>query len=230
MRTTPVALPQLDVYDIAYLAGGPARVVDAVVVALVRAGRVRIHSPGQLATTELSRRHPVEAAVLDAVGPTGHRSVDTIHWRVADDDRLLEVGRRLRSAGLLGRSGASLRVVRGRRALAPTRVGRRVLRELRTEPALGDAEAMRVALGGREAMTDPRLREEIFERVLPPVAPGGLRRRLRAAEDNDPFYAAYRTRGAVGGAATIGFLDGGGFGDGGFGGGGGGGGDGGGGG
>ena len=30
------------------------------------------------------------AAVLDAVGPTGHRSVDTICWRVADDARLLQ--------------------------------------------------------------------------------------------------------------------------------------------
>ena len=68
----------LDLYDVAFLAGGPARVVDTALIALVRAGRLRIHSPGQLATADLTRRHPVEAAVLDAVGPTGHRSVDTI--------------------------------------------------------------------------------------------------------------------------------------------------------
>ena len=55
--------------------------VDTAVVALVRSGRVRVHSPGQLATADLSRRHPVDAAVLDVVGPRGHRSVDTIRWR-----------------------------------------------------------------------------------------------------------------------------------------------------
>ena len=61
----------LDVYDIAYLAGGPARVVDTALVALVQTGRVRVHSPGRLATVDLARRHPVEAAVLDAIGPAG---------------------------------------------------------------------------------------------------------------------------------------------------------------
>ena len=101
--------PELDVYDIACLAGGPNRVVDTALVALVRGGRLRVHSPGQLATADLSRRHPVEAAVLDAVGPTGHRSVDTICWRLVEDDRLLDIGRRLHKAGLLGRLSAAAR-------------------------------------------------------------------------------------------------------------------------
>src|SRR5829696_7391544 len=98
--------PALDVYDIAFLTGGANRAVETAIVALVEAGRLRVHSPGQLATADLTRRHPVEAAVLDAVGPTGHRSVDTILWRLLDDDRLLEVGHRLRRKGLVGRTGA----------------------------------------------------------------------------------------------------------------------------
>src|SRR4051794_24694465 len=97
----------LDLYDVAFLAGGAARLVDTAIVALVRDGRVRVHSPGQLATADLSRRHPVEAAVLDAVGPRGHRSVDTISWRLAEDDRILDVGRRLHEARLLGRLGGA---------------------------------------------------------------------------------------------------------------------------
>ena len=130
--TVPAAPSQHDLYDGAFLAGGPARVVDTAVVALVRAGRIRIASPGRLATADLTRRHPVEAAVLDAVGPTGHRSVDTVRWRLADDDRLLAISRRLRSAGLIGRLGAP--GLRGPRPPAPTRAGRRVLRRLCHEP------------------------------------------------------------------------------------------------
>jgi hypothetical protein len=146
---------ELHLYDIAFLAGGPDRVVDTALVVLVCAGKVRIHSPGHLATADLVRRHPVEAAVLDAVGPTGHRSVDTVRWRLRDDDRLLDVGRRLREAGLLGRTGAALRILRGdRRALARTRAGSRTLRALREQSATGDPEMLRVALGGRAAMTD----------------------------------------------------------------------------
>ena len=74
--------------------------MDTALVALVQTGRVRVHCPGQLATVDLTRRHPVEAAVLDAIGPAGHRSIDTIRWRVAGDERLLDVGHRLQEAGL----------------------------------------------------------------------------------------------------------------------------------
>ena len=197
-----MSAPGLDAYEIAFLAGGPDRVVDTAVVALVRAGKVRIHSPGQLATADLVRRHPVEAAVLDAVGPTGHRSVDTVRWRLRDDDRLLDVGRRLRDAGLLGRTGAALRVLRGdRQALARTRAGSRTLRE---QSATGDPEMLRVALGGRAAMTDAALRAGIFERpgtALIPQRPG---HRSRAIDHSDPQLAAYRTGGPA--AAAGGFA------------------------
>jgi len=80
--------PGLDVYDIAYLAAGPDRVVDTALVALVETGRVRVQPPGQLAVAELARRHPVEAAVLDAVGTRGHRSVDVVRWRLLSGGRL----------------------------------------------------------------------------------------------------------------------------------------------
>ncbi len=203
--TVPVGT-DLDLYDIAFLAGGPARVVDTAVVALLRTGRLRLHSPGQLATADLSRRHPVEAAVLDAVGPTGHRSIDTIRWRVVEDDRLLEVGRRLRRAGLLGRTAGVVGLLHGTpRALAPTHAGRRTLRTLRERPPTGDAEVMRVALGGREQMTDQRRCREIFERphtALEPPRPG---HRSRAIDHSDPQLAAYRTGGtaAAGGGAGL---------------------------
>lgn len=187
----------LDLYDIAFLAGGPARVVDTAVVALLHTGRLRLHSPGHLATADLSRRHPVEAAVLDAVGPTGHRSIDTIRWRVVEDERLLDLGRRLRLAGLLGRAAGVVGLLHGTpRALAPTHAGRRTLRALRAQPATGDAEAMRVALGGRAQMTDQRRCVEIFECPTTMLEPARRGRRSRGIDHSDPHLAAYRTGGS----------------------------------
>jgi len=196
--------PELDIYDIAFLEGGQNRAVEAAVVALVRDGRLRVHSPGLLATADLSRRHPLEAAVLDAVGPVGHRSVDTICWRLVEDDRLLDIGRRLHKLGLLGRLGVPLSVLHHhRRTLAPTRAGHRILLELGDHPALGDPEAVRVALGGREAMTDAKLRAAIFERPATTLGVPGPRHSRHDIDHSDPKLAAFRARATgASGAAT----------------------------
>ena len=76
--TASRASSDLDLYEIAYLAGGPERAVDTALVALVQTGRIRVHSPGRFAAVGLTPPAPVEAAVLDAIGQAGHRSVDTI--------------------------------------------------------------------------------------------------------------------------------------------------------
>ena len=206
------AARDLDVYDIAFLAGGAQRMVDTALVALVESGRVRVHAPGELAAVQPDRRHPVEAAVLDAVGTHGHRSVDTIRWRLAGDERLTGVGRSLAAAGLLRRT------FRGRETWSPTRAGRQALRRLAVQPpvdrALDGGSALLVALQGRAAMPDAALRAAIFERPALPAATGpGLGRRLlearRLRESDDPTLAAHQTRNALGGAAAIGFLEGG---------------------
>jgi hypothetical protein len=186
--------PTLDIYDVAFLAGGAQRTVETAIVGLVLNGRLRVHSPGQLASVDLSRRHPVEGAVLDACPPIGHRSVDTIFWRLADDDRLLDIGRRLRKAHLLGILGAPTAALHGdHRRLAPTRTGRRLLRDVPNGPPLGDPEVVRVALGGPQAMTDPELRAAIFERPVTTLGPG--RRRSRHDIDHsDPRLSAFRAR------------------------------------
>jgi hypothetical protein len=197
--------PDLDLYDIAFLAGGPDRVVDTALVALVESGRVRVQAPGELAVVDPLRAHPVEAAVMDAVGTHGHRSVDTIRWRLRDDDRLLEVGHRLRRARLLGRAGEVVGMLHGHLgALAPTRAGRHLLRELRSRPdGSADPELMRVALDGRQQLGNPRLRSEIFDRpttTVPPTRPG---HRSRGVDHSDPHLAAYRTGGSAAAAGTF---------------------------
>jgi hypothetical protein len=204
--TDPGTSPQLDVYDIAYLAAGPDRVVDTALVALVETGRVRVQPPGQLTVAELARRHPVEAAVLDAVGTRGHRSVDVVRWRLADDDRVFAIGRRLVAAGLLSRW------VRGRRRTSrlpvQTTAGRQVLRDLAadppTDPASDGGTSVLVALHGRDRLSDELRRSLIFESVPVPTAKEKaevIRRRLDAHRDDDSF---------IGGNANSGFGGGGG--------------------
>lgn len=211
---------QLDLYDVAFLPGGPDRVIDTALVAPVESGRVRVHAPGELAVVHPGRQHPVEAALMDAVGTQGHRSVDTIRWRLAGDDRLRERERTLAAAGLLRRRPTLVRraAAAGR---ATTSSGRRALLEARRAapmPALDGGAAMTVALDGREALPDTALRQAIFERPVPPLPrSSGLGRRLRAAVRRDPEHGIYRTQHtAMGGAAATGFFaggagDGGGF-------------------
>jgi hypothetical protein len=194
---------RLDVYEIACLAGGPARMVDAALVALVESGRVKVTNPGELATVSLARRHPVEAAVLDAVGPTGHRSVETVRWRLTTDDRILDVPRHLRDLGLLGAAATALPAARRSRwRLVPTYAGRHLLHELLDAPpaddVAGGTSAMTVALCGREHMPDRALSAAIFEPPPSPVAAGlGGRRPPPEMDYADGWQAARRTRAEI---------------------------------
>lgn len=205
---------RLGIYELAFLAGGPDRVVDTALVALVESGRVRVHSPGELAVVEPGRSHAVEAAVMDAVGTRGHRSVDTIRWRMAGDERLGELGRSLAAAGLLRRRPFARRKSDGP-AWSTTKSGRQAVLRARQHPpadrVLDGGSALAVALDGRQAMRDGDRRAEIFERPLPPLPrTSGMGRRIRDAGLHDPGAAAYRTQQtAIGGAAAIGFIEGG---------------------
>jgi hypothetical protein len=189
----------LDLYEIAYLAGGPERAVDTALVALVQTGRIRVHSPGWFATLGLSRRHPVEAAVLDAIGQAGHRSVDTILWRLADDERLLSIEDRLRKAGLLRRGRwLGRRHTVDRRLMVRTAAGRRILQRLSVEPpadvVAAGTDAMAVALGGEARLRDRELRAAVFEgpREVRPFRRGS-RSRSRGEAAAEAWRDAQRT-------------------------------------
>jgi hypothetical protein len=197
----------LDLYDIAYLAGGPERAVDTALVALVQTGRIRVHSPGQFATVGLSRRHPVEAAVLDAIGHAGHRSVDTILWRLTDDERLVQVEDRLRRTGLL-RGGRWLgrRHSPDRRLMVRTAAGRKTLRRLGEEFPAG-TDAMAVALGGRARLHDRELCAAVFEgpREFRPFHRGS-RSSSRAEAAAEAAQEARRTAVILHGQGSDGFM------------------------
>jgi hypothetical protein len=146
----------IDVYAIACLAGGPVRAVDTAVVTLLAGGRLRVEETGELRTAALRYGHPLEAAVLDAVGGRARRSVHTVRYRCADDERLTGLVDGLVSAGLL-RAGRVHRI---------TGSGRLVLRTARARAE--DGEPWRVALGGLDALADQDLRRRVFDVPRPP--------------------------------------------------------------
>jgi uncharacterized membrane protein YgcG len=174
-----------DLYEIALLAGGPRRAVDAAAVALVESGRVAVdRSNGQLSVQDARRSHALEAALLDAIGTQGHRSLTTVRWRVVNDERLTALRRRLELDELLRPSAAaSSRHRRAWQTFALTGEGRRTLRHLRSVPppdrVAQGTSAMQVALLGVRAMADPDLRSALFD----PPAPPRSRNRFAARRD-----------------------------------------------
>jgi hypothetical protein len=154
---TAAHLRELDLYDVAWLAGGRRRTAQTAVAALVQSGRVRVADPtGELHVIRPGAAHPVEAAVLDALGARGHRGIETLAFLVRADPRLDEVGEGLVARGLLGR-GPLAALVRRVRPPATTRAGRRVLREARRSPGAGfrgSAAAGEVALAGLVRVPD----------------------------------------------------------------------------
>jgi uncharacterized membrane protein YgcG len=170
-----IVLPQYDRFEVAYLAGGTNRLVDTAVVTLLEADRIRVRPTGEIHGVGLHGSHPVEAAVLDAVGSRG-KSMITLRWRLTEDQRIRAVADRLAADGLMtppGRRGLLRRpVTEGTR----TAEGRRVLRRLRAE----DPAGFEVALHGISRVPDQHLRETVSFIATAPHR--GRPRRDRTAE------------------------------------------------
>ncbi len=145
----------LDVYELAYLAGGPCRAVDVAVIALVEAGVVRVDpSTGELMPVERRSCSDVEAAVLGALGLQGHRFLDTVCGRLRADARLTAIEQRLQADRLLVRGGGLGSLPsRWWETLAVTGAGRRTLRRRRALSTEG-TDALRAALSGPAALPD----------------------------------------------------------------------------
>ena len=209
MTGTHVPLLGSDLHEIAYLAGGPRRAVEAAVVALIEDGRLGVTpATAELHVVDPRRRHPVEAAVLDAAGPRARRSIDGIAWRVRTDARLAALADELQQAGLVSRrGGVHATAERTWTAVGLTSAGRRALRRVRTDPpAVGRAEARAVALDGPRAWADAERRAAVFAPPRPylPTTPGPSVREVRRSHSGVYAHGA--------GAGWVGAGWGGGFG------------------
>lgn len=221
MNGTPTLALDYDVYEIAYLAGGPCRAVDAAVVALAEGGHLTVdHSTGNLSAAGVPRRHWLEAAVSDGVGQRDWRSVRTLRRRLVPDARLAAMGRRLQSDGLLRGSAAGSSRQRAWQLVALTGAGRRTLRSLRAQPPVdrvaAGTDAMAVALGGPAALSDTSLRRALFHPPSPGPVPGEhlSRRERRDARLGLSTSGAAATFWVAGSHSDFGHGSGGGFGDG----------------
>ncbi|MGN9844024.1 TIGR04222 domain-containing membrane protein [Nonomuraea sp. H19] len=90
-------------YEIAYLAGGPARVADVAIGLLAGEGEIRVSRGGKLhqVSTAVSAGYPVEERVLAIVAKGPGSSVVRVKRSVAESAEVAEIRDRLVGLGLL---------------------------------------------------------------------------------------------------------------------------------
>lgn len=142
--------PELDIYDLAYVCGGPARVVMVVLVALSDDGQIKIsHALHRVKAVRRGPRDQVESAVLDTL-PEAGRTLGSLTATAGATNAVGQIGAALREQRIL--------------AGAPWQLGRvirahRLRRRLRASRQDGLA---RTAVHGSAAIADTELRE-IFQ-------------------------------------------------------------------
>jgi hypothetical protein len=198
---------QVDAYELAMLAGGAKRCVDAALAGLVVAGRVRPCRGGPLAVVEPHATHPVEGAVLEALAVESPAAAlrgdpEAVQARAAADPRVSAVRDALVRRGLLRPSRLGW-LTSPESAYCPTTAGRRLLDSERRGDATGWDTARAVALLGAGGMCDATLREAVFGGA----AGGGTARRRRHGFDSGwaaGIFGGGTSCGSHGGAAGSG--------------------------
>ncbi|WP_327370798.1 TIGR04222 domain-containing membrane protein [Streptomyces sp. NBC_01217] len=96
-----------DLFEVAFLNGGPGRVVDTALTAMQTDGRLVIGGPGIVAVQRADARDPVERAVLQehAMAPSG--ALHTLREAVMRHPAVQEIGDGLAARGLLAAPAAS---------------------------------------------------------------------------------------------------------------------------
>ncbi|MEU0162153.1 TIGR04222 domain-containing membrane protein [Streptomyces sp. NPDC006261] len=96
-----------DLYEAAFLNGGPARVTDTALVALSADGRVLIGGPGIISVQRAHAQDPVERAVLEALSTAPSGSLHAVREAVMHHPAVQEIGDGLAQRGLLVRPAES---------------------------------------------------------------------------------------------------------------------------
>ncbi|MFE3901096.1 TIGR04222 domain-containing membrane protein [Streptomyces sp. NPDC059153] len=99
--------PAHDLFEVAFLNGGPGRVVDTALTAMQTDGRIVIGGPGIVAVQQMEAGDPVERAVLQehAAAPSG--ALHTLRDAVMRHPAVQEIGDALAARGLLASPTAS---------------------------------------------------------------------------------------------------------------------------
>ncbi|MEU2434488.1 TIGR04222 domain-containing membrane protein [Streptomyces sp. NPDC007861] len=171
----------LDVYDVAFLAGGALRVADSAVIELSERGLATVRVSRVRAVGEERPRHPVERAVI-ALCPRS-TSLASVRAAVQRCPEVEEIGRRLAAGGLV--TGPRPRL---------TRAGRRRLRA-----AERDGSLPAYVVAGPAALPDGPVRRVV---VGADPIPSGLGRaliRMGKALDRDSDSSSESDEGSGGG-------------------------------
>ncbi|MBB5856960.1 TIGR04222 domain-containing membrane protein [Amycolatopsis umgeniensis] len=96
-----VSGPQPTVYELAYLAGGPDRVVDTAIAALVDRGTLRVSSSKQLQLTGPEPADPIEKAVAKGARPGHNATTRGIRDRLRMSGPMQALGKDLEARGLV---------------------------------------------------------------------------------------------------------------------------------
>ncbi|WP_407561998.1 TIGR04222 domain-containing membrane protein [Streptomyces sp. 184] len=91
---------ELTLYEAAFLAGGPRRVIDVTLVSLARERRLLLAHTGWATVVDPEGRDPVERAVIAAAGPGGQSTIPAIRATARSADALRELDDGLAAAGL----------------------------------------------------------------------------------------------------------------------------------
>ncbi|MEU5197158.1 TIGR04222 domain-containing membrane protein [Streptomyces scabiei] len=157
----------LDMYDLAFLAGGVQRVADSAVTALSETGSLRMRGSRVRAVGEARPEHPVERAVI-AWCPRS-RTVTSVSTALRTSPEVEEIGRRLAARGLV--TGTRRR---------PTRAGRRRLRSARHDESLPA-----YVLDGPAALSNGPVRRGVLSAHPLPSGLGRTLTRMGRALDRD---------------------------------------------
>ncbi|MFF8964986.1 TIGR04222 domain-containing membrane protein [Streptomyces globisporus] len=90
-----------DLYEVAFLNGGPARVVDTALTALHADGRLVVGGPGIVAVRRAQANDPVERAVLQELAAAPNGALHVLREAVMRHPAVQEVGDGLAARGLL---------------------------------------------------------------------------------------------------------------------------------
>ncbi|MEU6119013.1 TIGR04222 domain-containing membrane protein [Streptomyces sp. NPDC047117] len=106
-RAVLVDVPSHDLWENAFLAGGPGRVADAAIAGMHSDGRLAIGGPGTVSARRPAVSHdPVESAVLEGLARTPGGALARLRPTVMRSGAVQQIGDRLADRGLLRRPEA----------------------------------------------------------------------------------------------------------------------------
>lgn len=154
-------------YDVAYLAGGPRRVVECALIALADAGQLGLRASRVRAVGGELPGHPVERALVTACPRS--RAAASVCAELRESPQVAEIGDRLAEWGLVTRARHQL-----------TRVGKQ-----RLQTAEQDGNLPAYVFDGPEVLPKGTVRRAVMEGQLIPSGLGRAMIRMGNALDHD---------------------------------------------